>query len=183
MNSNTVFEVLIPFGSEIHTFGPLKEKLDLCNSVFGFGTKKLSDDKNLVSYDSLLFAETIRFNKYSGAMKLLFTQPLQWPRVERTNNDLPTITIENWRSSTINVTKHRRWNKVLAKKANQFLIHMTCYKEHPLNFKKDIITNIHTDIRMLSFSSIFLWFIYQNVSNVKNYEIIHAAIAHFRSGL
>ena len=63
MNSNTVFEVLISFGSEFHTFGPLKEKLDLYNSVFRFGTRKLSDE-NLVSYDSLLFAETIRFDKY-----------------------------------------------------------------------------------------------------------------------
>ena len=66
MNSNTVFEVLISFGSEFHTLGPLKEKLDLYNSVFGFGTRKLCDDKNLVSYDSLLFAETIKFDKYSG---------------------------------------------------------------------------------------------------------------------
>jgi hypothetical protein len=46
---NTVFEVLISFGSEFHTFGPLKEKLDLYNSVFGFGTRKLSDDEILVS--------------------------------------------------------------------------------------------------------------------------------------
>jgi hypothetical protein len=67
LNSNTAFEVLISFGSEFHTFGPRKEKLDLYNSVFGFGTRKLSDDENLVSYDSLLFAETIRFGKYSGA--------------------------------------------------------------------------------------------------------------------
>ena len=66
LNSNTVFEVLISFGSEFHTIGPLKEKFDLYNSVFGFGTRKLSDDENLVSYDSLLFAETIRFDKYSG---------------------------------------------------------------------------------------------------------------------
>jgi len=50
LNSNTVFEVLISFGSEFHTFGPLKEKLDLYNSVFGFGTTKLSDDENLVLY-------------------------------------------------------------------------------------------------------------------------------------
>jgi hypothetical protein len=48
LNSNTVFEVLISFGSEFHTFGQLKEKLDLYNSVFGFGTRKLSDDDNLV---------------------------------------------------------------------------------------------------------------------------------------
>jgi hypothetical protein len=59
--------VLISFGSEFHTSGPLKEKLDLFNSIFVFGTRKLSDDENLVSYDSLLFAETIRFDKYSGA--------------------------------------------------------------------------------------------------------------------
>ena len=66
MNSNTVFEVLISFGSEFHTFGPLKEtKLDLYNLVFGFGTRKLSDDENLVSYDSLLFAETIYNFGYS----------------------------------------------------------------------------------------------------------------------
>ena len=71
LNSNTVFEVLISFGSEFHTFGPLKEKLDLYNSVFGFGTRKLSDDENLVSYDSLLFAETIRFDIYSGANSFL----------------------------------------------------------------------------------------------------------------
>ena len=69
MNSNTVFEVLISFGSEFHTFGPLKEKL--YNSVFGFGTRKLFDDEHLVSYDSLLFAETIRFDKYSGANSFL----------------------------------------------------------------------------------------------------------------
>jgi hypothetical protein len=68
LNSNTVFEVLISFGSEFHTFGPLSEKLDLSISVFGFGTSKLSDDEILVSYDSLLFAETIRFDKYSGAI-------------------------------------------------------------------------------------------------------------------
>ena len=66
MNSNTVFAVLISFGSEFHISGPLKEKLDLYNSIFVFGTRKLSDDENLVSYDSLLFAETIRFDKYSG---------------------------------------------------------------------------------------------------------------------
>ena len=71
LNSTTVFEVLISFGSEFHTFGPLKEKLDLYNSVFGFGTRKLSDDENLVSYDSLLFAETIIFYKYSGAKSFL----------------------------------------------------------------------------------------------------------------
>ena len=71
MNSNTVFEVLISFGSVYHTFGPLKEKLDLYNSVFGFGTRKLSDDENLVSYDSLLFEETIRFDKYSRANSFL----------------------------------------------------------------------------------------------------------------
>jgi hypothetical protein len=71
LNSNTVFEVLISFGSEFYTFGPLKEKLDLYNSVFGFGTRKLSDDENLVSYDSLLFAEAIRFDKYSGANSFL----------------------------------------------------------------------------------------------------------------
>ena len=71
MDSNTVFEVLISFGCEFHTFDPLKEKLDLCNSVFGFGTRKLSDDENLVSYDSLLFAETIRFDIYSGANSFL----------------------------------------------------------------------------------------------------------------
>ena len=71
LNSNTVFEVLISFGSEFHTFGPLKEKLDLYNSVFGCGTRKLSDDEILVSYDSLLFAETIRFDKYSRANSFL----------------------------------------------------------------------------------------------------------------
>jgi hypothetical protein len=71
LNSNTAFEVLISFGSEFHTFGPRKEKLDLYNSVFGFGTRKLSDDENLVSYDSLLFAETIKFDKYSGANSFL----------------------------------------------------------------------------------------------------------------
>jgi hypothetical protein len=56
----TRVEVLISFGSEFHTFGPLKEKLDLYNSVFGFGTRKLSDDENLVSYDSLLFVTGIK---------------------------------------------------------------------------------------------------------------------------
>jgi hypothetical protein len=71
LNSNTVFEVFISFGSDFHTIGPLKEKLDLYNSVFGFGTRKLSDDENLVSYDSLLFAETTRFDKYSGANSFL----------------------------------------------------------------------------------------------------------------
>ena len=71
MNSNTVFEVLISFGSEFHTFGPQKENLDLYNSVFGFGTRILSDDEYLVSYDPLLFAETIRFDKYSGANSFL----------------------------------------------------------------------------------------------------------------
>ena len=71
MNSNTVFEILISFGREFHTFGPLIEKLDLYNSVFGFGTRKLSDDENLVSYDALLFAEAIRFDKYSGADSFL----------------------------------------------------------------------------------------------------------------
>jgi hypothetical protein len=44
---------------------------DLFNSIFVFGTRKLSDDENLVSYDSLLFAETIRFDKYSGANSFL----------------------------------------------------------------------------------------------------------------
>jgi hypothetical protein len=43
----------------------------LYNSVFGFGTRKLSDDENIVSYDSLLFAETIRFDKYPGAISFL----------------------------------------------------------------------------------------------------------------
>jgi hypothetical protein len=71
LNSNTVFEVLISFGSEFHTFGPLKKKLDLYNSVFGFRTRKLAEDENLVSYDSLLFAEAIRFDTYSGANSFL----------------------------------------------------------------------------------------------------------------
>ena len=66
MNADILFDFLISLDSEFHTFGPLKEKLDLYNSVFDLGTIKLSDDESRVLYDCLLLVGTIRLDKYFG---------------------------------------------------------------------------------------------------------------------
>jgi hypothetical protein len=50
LNSFTIFEVLISFDREFHTFGPLKEKLDLYNSIF-------LDEHDLKKQSSELFRE------------------------------------------------------------------------------------------------------------------------------
>lgn len=67
------FDFLISLDSEFHTFWPLKEKLGLYNSVFDFGTIKLSENESRVLYDCLLFVVTIRFDKYWGTNPLFYS--------------------------------------------------------------------------------------------------------------
>lgn len=49
--------MLILLDIELHTFGSLKEKLDLNNSEFDIGKIQLSYDESRVSYDCLLLVQ------------------------------------------------------------------------------------------------------------------------------